>query len=259
MDYKRKIFDFYSGSLKNDVGFFAIEVDFSIKIDNHKYEFWEYRDKLYHALYDKFEYRNKKDNENLLEFFFRDKLKRIAENKQITLFFTDYKEREGSFIITFSFLAFSAFMNYGQFRESLDYLKQDFNFLFRDVFPNDTTILVDYYDRPNHLLEDISENFFSRTYETMNRKLKSLKLIILYIGILGFSAFILSMYALDKIEKQPSQTTVESTIIQSTVRAEIEKINTEKNNEELLRLLKQNLEKTKIDDLNDSNNKKSSR
>jgi len=247
MRYKRNFFDFYKGSSKrNESGFFATEVDFSIKIDNHnhKYDFWDYRNKLYEALSDKYKYHKNKEDKSPLEFFFRDRLKRIAEREQILLFVTDYEEREGSFIVTFSFIAFTAFMNYGQFRESLDYLRQDFNFLFRDIFPNDTYISIDYYDRPNYLFEEVSENFFKRTFETINREFRKLKLIVLFIGILALA---LSFYAVYKVEKQPSQTTIENAVIQSAVRAEIEKYNAEKNNEELLRLLRLQLEQPKIE------------
>ena len=253
MEYERRIFDSCWGSSKrrNNVGFFATEVDFSIKIDHHEFDFWEYREKIYHALSDKFEYRKNKENESPLEFFVRDRLKRMAKKEQISLFLTDYKEREGSFIITFSFLAFTAFMNYGQFRESLDYLRQDFNFLFRDVFPNNTTISVDYDDRPNYSFEDISENIYRRTLEIINKKFR--KLIMAFVGIVGLVGIwvlALSFYVTDKVEKQPPHTTIESAAINSIIRAEIEKINAEKNDEELLRLLKQYSEQIKIDTQN---------
>mgnify|MGYP003601719905 CR=1 FL=1 len=253
MDYKNKIFDFYKRGYKrrNDAGLFATEVDFTIKIDNPEFDYWKYRDKLYRATFDKLEHRKYNDNikyeRSPFEFFVRDRLKRITKSERTFIVVTDYSEREGSFVITFSFFVFTTFMNYGQFRESLDYLRDDFNFFLRGVFPNDTTILIDYNDRQNHLLDDINEGVFRQTFETINREFRKLKMIVMFIG---FVALGVSFYAAYKIETQPiqsTQPTFDNATIQTIVRTEIDKVNTEKTNEELLRLLKQQLEQSKAD------------
>jgi hypothetical protein len=248
MNYKEKIFSSQRGGTnrKNDNGLFAIEVDFTIKIDNPEFDFWSYRDKLYRATFDKLENRKYNDNQKYekspFEFFVRDRLKRFIKSEQTFLVVTDYSEREGSFIITFSFFVFTAFMNYGQFRESLDYLREDFHFFLRGVFPNDTTILIDYIDRPNHLLNDINEDVFRQAFETVNREFRKLKMIVMFIGIVALGV---SFYAAYKVETLPSQPTMDNTTIQAIIRTEIDKVNAENNSEELLLLLKQQLEQSK--------------
>jgi hypothetical protein len=254
MSYKDKIFDFYKVGSKrrNDAGLFTTEVDFTIKIDNPDFDYWKYRDNLYRASFDKLEHCKYNDNikyeKSPFEFFVRDRLKRITKSERTFLVVTDYSEREGSFIITFSFFVFTTFMNYGQFRESLDYLRDDFNFFLRGVFSKETTILIDYNDRPNHLLDDINEGIFGQIFETVNREFRKLKMIVMLIGSFALS---FSLYAAYKIETQPSQPTTDNATIQSIVRIEIDKINAEKTNEELLRLLKEKLEQSKTNKGND--------
>jgi len=250
MNYKDKIFDFYKmGSRKrNDAGFFAAEADFIIKINNSEFDYLKYRDKLYLAAFDNLGYGKYNDNikyeRSPFEFFVRDRLKRITKSERTFLVLTDYSERQGSFIITFSFFVLTTFMNYGQFRESLDYLRDDFKHFLRGVFPKDTTIFIDYNDRPNHLLDDINEGVSRQTFETVNRECRKLKMIVMFIGILALG---LSFYAAYITETQTSQPTTDYATIQTIVRTEIDKVNTEKTNEELLRLIKQQLDQSKIE------------
>lgn len=250
MKYTDKIFNSYRfGSSKgNDGGLLSAEVDFTIKINNPELKEWDYRGKLYEAVYYKMDFKEKRYNDiryerSPFDFYVRERLKRITNDGRTFLLVTDYTEKQGSFIITFSFFVFTTFMNYGQFRESLDYLRDDFNFFLREIYPPETAIMVDYEHRPNKLASDINENIFRNTYSTINREFRKLKIIVLLIGVLALG---FSFYAAYKIETQPSKPTIDNTTIQTIVRSEIDKVNTEKNNEELLRLLKQQLEQTKI-------------
>lgn len=251
MKYYDKIFnDYLSGSQRpNNNGVFASEVDFTIRIDHPKFEFWEYRDKLYRASYDALEHRRYNDNikteKSPFELFLRDRLKRIDKSERTILFVTNYSEREGSFIVTFSFFVFTTLMNYGQLRESLDYLRDDLNFFLRDVYRDDTSISVNFIDRPNRLLDDINESIFRQTISVVNREFRNLKMIVMLIGVLALG---FSFYAAYKVETQPSQpTTIDTVTLQTIVRTEIDKINAEKTNEELMRLLKEQLEQSKAD------------
>lgn len=247
MKYSENYFKDYSKTFKNkkDKGLLASKVDFTIRIDNREFEFWNYREVLYSGTYKRFEkseYRqdNHKYERSPFELYVRDRLKVFDRDERTLIIVTDYSEREGSFIITFSFFVFTTFMNYGQFRESLDYIRDDFRFFIRDIFPPNTYIDVDFEDSPNRLVTDFSEGLMRQTTETVNREFRKLKLIVMFIGLLclGFS-----FYAAYKIETQPIQTFDTSTI-QSIIKTEIDKYNSEKNNEELVRLLKQQLQQT---------------
>lgn len=245
------IFDFYKKGYKrrNDAGLLTSEVEFTIKIDNSKLEDWEYRRKLYDAVYQIMDFKKKEYNDIRFErspfdFYVRERLKRLTNDERTFLLVTDYTEKQGSFIITFSFFVFTTFMNYGQFRGSLDYLRDDFNFFLHNIYPPDTNIRVDYNHRPNRLAEDINEEIFRQTFETVNREFRKLKMIVMFIGIVALGV---SFYAAYKIETKPSQPEIDNVTIQTIVRTEIDKVNSEKNNEELLRLLKQQLEQTKTD------------
>lgn len=246
MKYPNNFFNDYSetSECRKNKGLFASEVDFTIRIDNPGLKFLECREILYNETYKRFEdskYRQKnyKHAPNPFELYVRD---RLREERAI-LIVTNYSERKGSFIITFSFFILSTFMNYGQFRESLDRIRNDFKFFIRDIFPPGTSVEIDFEDSPNHLVTDSIEGLIKQPTETVNREFRKLKLIVMFIGLLclGFS-----FYATYKFETQPKQP-IDTITIQSIIRTEIDKYNSEKNNEELVRLLKQQLQQTTND------------
>ena len=222
MDYRKK-FDLYEEGYKKrkEFGLFATDVDFKIKIDNPDFDFWKYRDKLYRATYDELEYKRYKDNckyeKSPFEFFVRERLKRFSKKENVSLVVTDYTEREGSLIITFSFFVFTAFMNYGQFRESMEYLQADFKYFLRDVFPSDTNISINFNDRPNHLLEDIEEVVFRQPFEAINRELRRLKLIMMSIVFCGFLVFGFSFYTMYQNSEKTASPPTDREVIQSII------------------------------------------
>lgn len=226
---------------QNDSDLLTAEVDFTIKIKNPEFEFWQYREILYNTTYDKMGYHkskegNLKQQKSPFELFVREKLKRITTNERIQIVVTDYTESEGSFIITFSFFVFTTFMNYGQFRESMDYLRKDFDFFLRGVYPDNTIIMIDYNNRPNYLLENFKDGLIQQTYKIVNNELRKIKLFALFIGIFAIS---LSSYAIYKLEIESTVPINDNATIRAIIRFEIEKTNAEKTNEKLLQLLQQ--------------------
>jgi len=132
-------------------------------------------------------------------------------------------------------------MNYGQFRESLDYIRKDFTFLLKDVF-SDNYVKVDYEDKTNNLINElgrVEHKFkpFEKEQNYFRRELKRLKIAILFIVLL-FLGFV--VYTTYRAEKEPIQS-IDKTEIQSIIKMELDRINTEKNTEKLIILLEQQL------------------
>lgn len=222
---------------KNEDQIFSAEADFEIKIENSEFEYWKYRD----TLYDSVSQRNfikyverQKFEKSPFERFVHERVKQIVDDENSLIFVSNYTEKEGSFIITFSLFVFATFMNYGQFRESLDYLREDLNFLLANTYPSNTRIAVDYNTRRNKILSNIQRSVSNQALVLFNNEFKKLKRIVLLIGIvaLGFSA-----YAIYKLETRAAPITIDQQSIQNSIRTEIDRINSEQINEELLKML----------------------
>jgi hypothetical protein len=213
------------------------EVEFKIKIDNSELSFWEYRQHSYKSAYENLGYGYYNDNiqtsSSPIETLFRDRIKKVIGTDDAFVVVTGYSEREGSFLVAISFFVFATFMSYGSFRESLDYLRDDFNFFFRDTFPSGTTVNVNYSTRRNRAALGLQRNLINGALAPIYKQLNILKALIGFIGIvaLGFA-----FYSVYKVEN--STNNISDDTIQKSVQLEIQKANTERVNEELLRLLK---------------------
>lgn len=241
----------YSNETNNEG--IAKNIQFKIEIDNREFSFREYKNLLYDATYVRL-----RENENNrgdfqspspLPTYIEDLLQRATRNSRAFSILTAYKESEGSLIITFSYIIFSAFMNYGAFRESLDYVRDDLDYFLHRAYPDGTRINIGYTEEDNRVFSDIRNNIVSQVSTSFNREVRKLKNIVLLVGLfaLGFS-----VYALYKVNGQPdaviapvAESAISPEILKSMVRSEIDKVNAEKINEELLNEMKQKKEEKK--------------
>ncbi len=104
------------------------EIEYSIRIRDKDKSFSELRDLLRSELtrFDENVRRNRPDAENPIRDFLRINIERsilIRENTRI--YFLNYKEKEGSFLIEFTLLVITSYINFGPIRQSLDYLVKD--------------------------------------------------------------------------------------------------------------------------------------
>jgi hypothetical protein len=214
------------------------EVDFKIRLDSREYSFWQYRDESYKSASQRLGYGYYNDNiqnsRSPLELFIRERLKRFSKNDDAIVFLTEYSEREGSFILSFSFFVFATFMSYGSFRESLDYVRDDINFFFRETFPSNSNIDIDYSVRQNRAADNLSRNLQKSSLAPIFKQLNILKALIGFIGILALG---FSFYSVYKVEN--TSNSIPHDEIEKAVNVEIEKVNSRKTNEELLQLLKE--------------------
>jgi hypothetical protein len=110
----------------------AIECNFTILIEHNKkeYDFYQIRDLLTQRIANNYQYRHllSKINEENARNLIRMKFTQQAFRKHFSFltnkkaYFTEYKEIEGSLIITFSVVVVGVFANYGSIRETIDYL-----------------------------------------------------------------------------------------------------------------------------------------
>ena len=166
----------------------AVNVDFRIYIHNREINNLEYRQRIYNAASERLHLGSYNDNvrqRSPFEKYVRERVKRFNQNGRFFAIVLDYDEREGSFLVTFSLFVFTAFMNYGSFRESLDYMRDDFNFFFKGVFPADTLIDVSYDLTTNEPANNLITRMSSREIGTIYRQVNILKSIIGIIGILA--------------------------------------------------------------------------
>jgi hypothetical protein len=214
------------------------EVEFMIKVDNSEFRFAQYREEIYKAAYERLGHGyynyNIKNLASPVETFVRERVKKALDNEEAIVFITSYSEREGSFLITFSFFVFATFMSYGSFRESLDYIRDDFNFFFRDTFPVGTNINVNYSTRQNRAAAGLQRNLLSNALSPIRRQLNILKSLIGLIGLLSTGFALFSVY---KVENGNNTITTET--IHNAVQTEVERLNTIRTNEELLKLLQE--------------------
>lgn len=214
------------------------EVEFTIKIDNRDFSFWQYREESYKAAYEKlgFGYYNDniKTSVSPVETLVRNRVKKTFDNEEAFVVVTSYSEREGSFLVTFSLFVFAAFTNYGSFRESLDYLKEDFNYFFRNSFPVETNINISYSSRPNRVATELQRNLSANAISPIRSQLNVLKSLI---GLMGFLFIGFALYYVFKVENINNCIPTET--IQNAVRIEVDRLNTQRTNEELQRLLQE--------------------
>lgn len=214
------------------------EVEFTIKVDNRDFTFWQYREESYKAAYERLGYGYYNDNiktsASPIETLVRERVKKTLDNEDAIVFITSYSEREGSFLVTFSFFVFATFMSYGSFRESLDYLKEDFNFFFRNTFPAGTNINVNYSTRQNRVAAGLQRNLFTNALSPIRRQLNILKGLI---GLIGLLSIGFALYSVYKVEN--TNNTIPTETIQNAVRTEVDRLNAQRTNEELLRVLQE--------------------
>lgn len=214
------------------------EVEFAIKVDNRDFSFWQYREDIYKAAHARLGYGYYSDNVtnsvSPVETLVRERIKKEFNDDSVITFITAYSEREGSFLVTFSFFVFATFMSYGSFRESLDYLREDFHFFFRDAFPSGTNINVNYSTRQNRAALGLQRNLLANALSPIQRQLNILKGII---GLIGLLAIGFACYSVYKVEN--TNNGVPNETIQNAVRTEIDRLNTQQTNEEIIKLLKE--------------------
>lgn len=131
----------------------AIECNFTILIEHNKkeYDFYQIRDLLTQRIANSYQYRHllsKIDEKNAINLM-RMKFIQQAFRKHFSFltnkkaYFTEYKEIEGSLIITFSVVIVGVFANYGSIRETIDYFADDMQAMYNDVLPDEYMISTD--------------------------------------------------------------------------------------------------------------------
>jgi len=96
MDYKELL----NGGQNNEI--FVSKVNFTITLDNPKYEYWEYRERLYDYVTHKMRVKrniekNYKKEQRPFELFVRKTLNTLFDDKKSFVIITEYSEQEGSF------------------------------------------------------------------------------------------------------------------------------------------------------------------
>ena len=214
----------------------ADNVDFIIKIDNKDYSYSQYRNQAYRMAFETLGYGYYNDNfpssESPIQTYINTRVKKAFGDDSI-VFVTNYSERQGSFIVTFSIFVFGAFMNYGSFRESLDYLRDDFNYFFRDTFTNNASVNVNYSTRQNRTVINLHRNLLSNALSPLHRQINILKGIV---GFIGLTAVGFAFYSVYKVENIAAQS-IPNEVIEQAVTREINRQSTQQTNEKLLRLL----------------------
>lgn len=130
----------------------VIECEFAVRIEHIQNEQNSYQIKmeLSSMIRKRYEYLYYKDfDEEFRDGFMRMRLIQQAFQKHFKFmgdkkaYFTDYREIEGSLIITFSVVIVGAFANYGSIRETIDYFADDIQALYNDVLPDKYMISID--------------------------------------------------------------------------------------------------------------------
>lgn len=211
-------------------------VDFIIRIDNKEYSYSQYRKQAYNFAFETLGYGYFNDNfpsiESPIQTYINTRVKRAFGDDSL-VFVTSYSEHQGSFIVTFSIFVFATFMNYGSFRESLDYLRDDINYFFRDAFSNNTSVSVDYSTRQNRTLLNLHRNLLSNALSPLYRQINILKGVVGFIGLIAVGFSFYSVYKVENVAPQ----SISNEVIEQAVNKEINRQNTQHTNEELLRLL----------------------
>lgn len=204
------------------------EIDFKISIHNDKLDYWEYKSILTDAVNGTYNSYSSNLRESSAQQFIQHRLKKIFDNRQTVFFINNYSEYEGSLIISFSIFIFTTALNYGQLRESIDYLREDLNYFLNDSFPSKTFISVSYDE--NVVIEDTENDRQADAYLYLKNEYNKLKKIVLLIGILavGFSCY--ALYQLENIVPP----NIDEDKMKSMIRFEIEKMQTNELNKELL-------------------------
>lgn len=123
----------------------VIECEFTVRIEHNQKEqnSYEIKRELSSMIRRRYEYLYHKDfDQELRDSFMRMRLVQQAFQKHFKFlgdkkaYFTDYREIEGSLIITFSVVIVGAFANYGSIRETIDYFADDIQALYNDVLPD---------------------------------------------------------------------------------------------------------------------------
>jgi len=107
----------------------------SFDIDTKEYDFYQIRDKLGHSLYnDKYKYHNKEYRHNgtaIIYSVINDCLQEhFSFSGDIRAYLTDYSEKKGSFVVSFSILVIGAITNYASIRATIDRFAEDIERLF---------------------------------------------------------------------------------------------------------------------------------
>lgn len=213
----------------------AQEVEFKVRIENGEFNFFQYRTIIHQAANEKlgYNYNDVASNEPL-KILFQNRLEAVFNNEEIIVIPRKYTEKQGSFLVTFSFFVFGTFMNYGSFRESLDYLQEDFNFFFRDAFPRTTRVDLDYTTRQNRAIVGFQRSLVSNALLPLQKQFNLLKGIVALVAILSIGLALFSISKVDELSEKPVDTTV-----RMIVKEEVEQLDTRRINKELLQLLQE--------------------
>ncbi|WP_133054018.1 hypothetical protein, partial [Niastella yeongjuensis] len=109
-------------------------------------------------------------------------------------YLTDYSERSGSLLITFSILVVGAISNYGSIRETIDYFSEDIERVFvisLNSWNNGYTITSDIQEQNNQAAIVESQQISSTDTITYNSLLSKIKVDRILIGVVFFLLLVL--------------------------------------------------------------------
>ena len=180
----------------------------SFDIDTKEYDFYQIRDKLGHSLFkDKYKYHNKEYRHNdtaIIYSVINDCLQEhFSFSRDIRAYMTDYSEKKGSFVVSFSILVIGAITNYASIRATIDRFAEDIERLFANslnqidneryyaVTPN----VQDFNNQQAFLSQQLRTNDTNQ-YDILRSKIK---LNRIFIGIISFVLILLLVLCFSNI------------------------------------------------------------
>lgn len=204
---------------------------YTFRIDKDKYEFYQIRHDLSHALvehlenYGRFrEFQKEEYYQGATYFVLNDLFQRrfiFAGNTNAYL--TDYSENRGSLIISFTVLIVGAITNYGSIRETIDYFAEDIERLFSNSLDNWTTgytVTSNIQEQNNHnfITNSSSRQFDTNQYNSLLAKIKVDRVLI---GIVFFVLLLSLLQNYLTVSDTPKQTEIDETKLKTIIRDEI--------------------------------------
>lgn len=204
---------------------------YTFRIDKEKYEFYQIRQDLVSSLvehsanYRRFRELPKEEYYQGVTYYVLNDLfqKRFIFSGNTNAYLTDYSEKKGSLIITFTILIFGAVTNYGSIRETIDYFAEDVERLFSNSLDNWTTG----YTVTSSIQEQNNHNFYSQTQPRQldinqyNSLLAKIKVDRILIGIIFFVLILSLLQNYLASSDNTKQTDRDETRLKNIIRDEI--------------------------------------